>query len=652
MWRKPQIIFLLLSALAFIVVSTSTYCTNSPQKPETDDQKLQYLNHHDTVKYVGMNTCRACHSDKHSTFIHTGMGQSFEKASKEKSSANFSHNAVYDEFRDFYYQPFWVGDKFYIKEYRLEGKDTTHSRLEQVNYIVGSGQHTNSHIVETNGYLNQAPLTFYTQDGKWDLPPGYEDGNNTRFSRIIGLECMSCHNGLPSFVQGSENRFTNIPNGIDCERCHGPGEVHVANIQAGKLVDTANKIDYSIVNPRKLNWERQIDLCQRCHLQGNAVLKEGKAFTDFRPGMVLSDFMDVYMPRYEGNDEEFIMASHAQRLQMSECFVKSNTSALNNQKNSSLGLTCITCHNPHISVKATGKQVFNTACNNCHTTQKCTEELSIRLEKNDNDCSGCHMPSTGAIDIPHVTVNDHYIRKPVKGEKTNNADAVKKFIGIYAVNNPNSDELTRGRAYLNYYEKFERTKPELLDSAYYYLTKVNADEKYFIRWAYLKNDFKAVVKYGANAKNLDAWTAYRIGQAFYSLGDSWKAEYHFNKAVQQAPQNIEFKAKLATTKLQLKKIAEAEKLFTEVLEAYPKHVQSLTNLGYLYFTQGNITQANQYYDKALTLDPDYEVALLNKAGLYNYLKDYSKAKQLLKRLLKRNPNNQQAKQVLKQLNTL
>lgn len=262
------------------------------------------------------------------------------------------------------------------------------------------------------------------------------------------------------------------------------------------------------------------------------------------------------------------------------------------------------------------------------------------------------MPSTGTIDIPHVTVHDHYIRIPVKGEKAENATAVKKFIGIYAVNNPNSDDLTRGRAYLNYYEKFEPTKPELLDSAYYYLAKVKADEKYFIRWAYLKNDYNAVIKYGANAKNIDAWTAYRIGQAFYALNDFAKAEYHFKKAVQQAQQNIEFKAKLATTQLQLQRTAEAEQLFTEILKAYPKHVQSLTNLGYLYFTQGNVAEANTYYNKALALDPDYEPALLNKAGLYNYLKDYSKAKTLLQRLLKRNPNNQQAKQILEQLKSL
>jgi hypothetical protein len=51
----------------------------------------------------------------------------------------------------------------------LAGKDTVHQRFEKVSYIVGSGQHTNSHIININGYLHQAPITFYTQKGKWDL---------------------------------------------------------------------------------------------------------------------------------------------------------------------------------------------------------------------------------------------------------------------------------------------------------------------------------------------------------------------------------------------------------------------------------------------------------------------------------------------------
>ena len=38
------------------------------------------------------------------------------------------------------------------------------------------------------------PYTYYTQEEIADLPPGFENGSNTRFSREIGLECMSCYN--------------------------------------------------------------------------------------------------------------------------------------------------------------------------------------------------------------------------------------------------------------------------------------------------------------------------------------------------------------------------------------------------------------------------------------------------------------------------
>lgn len=110
------------------------------------------------------------------------------------------------------------------------------------------------------------------------MPPGFEDGNNTRFSRIIGLECMSCHNSYPDFVLGSENKYKKIENGINCERCHGPGEYHVLQKQAGILVDTAKAIDFSIVNPAKLSIDLQFDVCMRCHLQGNAVLNNNKSF--------------------------------------------------------------------------------------------------------------------------------------------------------------------------------------------------------------------------------------------------------------------------------------------------------------------------------------------------------------------------------------
>ena len=88
---------------------------------------------------------------------------------------------------------------------------------------------------------------------------------------------MSCHNAFPHFNLGSENKFEKIPTGIDCERCHGPGGLHVANIQSGQLVDTSKFFDYSIVNPINLSIELQNELCSRCHVQGNSVLKYEKS---------------------------------------------------------------------------------------------------------------------------------------------------------------------------------------------------------------------------------------------------------------------------------------------------------------------------------------------------------------------------------------
>src|SRR5690606_21082128 len=123
-----------------------------------------------------------------------------------------------------------------VREYRQAGPDTVHQRVEQIDYIVGSGHHTNSHIRDENGYLYQVPVTWYAQAGRWGLAPGFQ-GREPRFDRPIGEGCMTCHNAMPGFVEGSENLFDRVPLGIDCERCHGPGSVHVEQKRAGRLVD-------------------------------------------------------------------------------------------------------------------------------------------------------------------------------------------------------------------------------------------------------------------------------------------------------------------------------------------------------------------------------------------------------------------------------
>lgn len=647
---------------------------------------LVYLNHADSARYVGINTCKQCHADIYNSFIKTGMGKSFDLATRQKSSGDYHTSVVHDQVGDFHYKAFWQDDSLRFLEYRLKGKDTIYKRLETVNYIIGSGQHTNSHIQSINGYLNQMPMTFYTQKKTWDLPPGFEDGHNSRFMRKIGLECMSCHNSYPDFVLGSENKYKAVEKGIGCERCHGPGSIHVNERQTKSPVDTSRYIDYSIVNPAKLSIDRQFDICQRCHLQGNTILKEGKSFYDFKPGMVLSDYMTVFLPKYKHADDEFIMASHADRLKQSQCFIKSlekskNSTSLKPYKEA---MTCITCHNPHVSVKETNKNVFNDACLQCHGggvkgTENGKQEAVGSEQRTGiaqtfcskkgvtkiSNCVNCHMPNSGSIDIPHVTVHDHYIRKPLSKQEK---QGIKEFIGLYAINEKNPSAIIKAKAYLNQYEKFEHQAYYLDSAAFYLKDKTDADLKAnlepLVQLYFTKNNFGQIVTYmnrlsdeyvlkskltRMSYSNDHAWTSYRIGEAIYKTGNVPRAALYFKKAVDLAPLVLDFRNKYASALAANNQLAEAMLQYNEILKEHPKHVSALTNLGYIKLVQGNQPEAENLYNRALKLDPDYEPLLMNLAGLYAYKKDFTESKKYLNRILKLNPGNQQARQILTQI---
>lgn len=674
-----SITIVLFGLLQFCGIKTKSSSNTTKKKSDT----LTYLNHSDSAKYVGMNTCKLCHQSIYTTFIKTGMGKSLDIATHQKSSADFKNATIYDKLSDFNYHAFWQKDSLFFNEFRLEKKDTTHSRIEQVNYIIGSGQHTNSHLQSKNGYINQMPMTYYTQKKYWDLPPGFEGGFNTRFSRKIGLECMSCHNGYPNFVLGSENKYTSIPTGIDCERCHGPGSIHVAQRQDGSKVDTSKYIDFSIVNPAKLSIDLQFDLCQRCHLQGNAVLKEGKSFYDFKPGQKLSDFISVFLPKYKNADEEFIMASHADRLKQSACFIKSYEQVKNKNtlKPYKEAMTCITCHNPHVSVKETNKNVFNDACVNCHNQNgksqlTCTEKKVVKKIKQTSDihfqkninCVNCHMPLSGSIDIPHVSVHDHYIRKPISLKEKNK---IKTFVGLFSINEKKPNNLTKARAYINQYEKFNQDK-SYLDSAKFYLkdkTKQDVDINIYalVQLNFISQNFNQMITYvnflGENYllqnkfvhktyDNMDAWTCYRIGDAFYYTTNIKKAILWHKQAVTLAPYNLEFRNKYASALAANNQLNEAETEFKFVLTEHPKNISAYTNLGYIQLVKGFPAEAIRLFNLALKLDPDYEPLLLNLAGYFAYIKNNKQAIYYLQKILKKNPANVKAKQALQQLNVL
>jgi tetratricopeptide (TPR) repeat protein len=278
------------------------------------------------------------------------------------------------------------------------------------------------------------------------------------------------------------------------------------------------------------------------------------------------------------------------------------------------------------------------------------------------------MPKSGSIDIPHVTVHDHYIRKPITNT---DKKGIKEFIGLYAINEKNPNAITKARAYLNQYEKFEN-KTYYLDSASLYLkdkteTDIKANLEPLVQLYFIKNDFNKIASYTnklsdqtilntllikKSYSNDNAWTSYRIGEAFYSLGDLQRSINYYKKAVDLVPFALDFKNKYGSALAAKGLLTNAEKEFVDILKENPKHVSALTNLGYVKLAQGQVKDAEQLYFKALSLDPDYESLLLNIAGLFAYKKDFKQAEIYLNKILKRNPNNLKAKQALSQIKQL
>jgi hypothetical protein len=81
---------------------------------------------------------------------------------------------------------------------------------------------------------------------------------------------MFCHNAYPRLPAGNQEwgaeaqYLEPVPEGIDCQRCHGPGQRHLET--AGRAGAGSDEIRASIVNPKRLSPERWMEVCMQCHL--------------------------------------------------------------------------------------------------------------------------------------------------------------------------------------------------------------------------------------------------------------------------------------------------------------------------------------------------------------------------------------------------
>ena len=608
-----------------------------------------------SAEYVGIVACQQCHEPQYDSFIRSQMGRSFKHAARSLSDARWDGVLpLYSEFDDMYYQPYAVGEDLFVKEYRMAGADTVYVRVEQIDFIVGSGQHTNSHIYSENGYLYQIPVTWYTQDQKWGLAPKFEKaGNNYRFSRVITDECMACHNAQPTFVKGSENRFEHVPEGINCENCHGPGSIHIQEKTAGIIVNTVSEIDFSIVNPGKLSPQRELDVCKRCHMQGAAVFEGGDGPLDWRPGKSLAEHENVFWPRQPDSTSHFIMASHPDRLAQSACFLESWKPGSDMQP-----ITCLTCHDPHKPIEET-IATFDAACQNCHDGRTVTasalmcREPTVVAGTNALPCASCHMPQSPSTDIPNIRITDHFIRVPGR-LSPQEAEDQTRFIRMAALVDDRPSLRQQADGFLTYYEQFT-DRPGMLDSAAVLLRRFDAEgeeeggaenadalTRSWIRLWHLQSDHAAIRRLSQSSgfdAPADAWTFYRIGEAFAAGADANRSIRWYEQAFAEGRDHLRFGDKLGVAYTQAGRVEEAIAIYDGLLEGNSKFENGLNNRGFAYLLTGDLEAAEEDFRSALALSPDLERSLANLASLLINTDRADEARPIMRKLITDYPQN-------------
>src|ERR1051326_3918840 len=137
-------------------------------------------------------------------------------------------------------------------------------------------------------------------------------------------DCLFCHATQAHYVEGSVNHYTQPVfhgDAIGCQRCHGPGEIHVAQRTKDQAGSAA--VDYSIVNPRHLERSLRDAVCEQCHLVGHMrILRNHRGWYDYRPGLPLEQFFSAFM-QPENTDDEDKAVGQVEQMYESRCFQRS-----------------------------------------------------------------------------------------------------------------------------------------------------------------------------------------------------------------------------------------------------------------------------------------------------------------------------------------
>ena len=631
------------------------------------------------VTYTDPAVCANCHSDISQSYSRTGMGRSFYRPAPE----NISPTTFYHKASDSYFTMFERDGRFYQRRYQIgfDGKETN-SVEKQIDYVMGSGNHVRAYLHRTNrNTLIELPLAWYAEkNGSWGMNPGYDRADHPGFTRNITNACMFCHNGIPDLAsvgRGAESDAVfpeRVPQGIDCQRCHGPGSRHVEMAEGGAKPDA---IRSAIVNPARLSSDRQMEVCMQCHLETtsaplpNAIVRYEREPFSYRPGEPLGDFMLQFdHAPGTGHDDKFEIAGAAYRLRRSACFQKSQGA-----------LQCTTCHNPHdIRRGAEAAQRYTKICLQCHDAALSKMSAAGTHPKSD-DCIGCHMPKRRTDDVVHVVMTDHYIqrRKPERyllaplaerretdngyrgevvpyypqvlptgrardlywavaqvSQKSNLSQGIPALAAAIEKYRPENFEyyVHLGDAFTNngeiakavpIYEEAARRKPDSLVALRKWGFSLRSSGQPARAVEVLKRAL-------AVAPDATAW--HELGLAYVDLRSKDEADGAFQKAADLDEDMAEPFNSLGAVWLESRDLQRAEPAFREAIRRQPDYAEAHSNLASVLSATNRFEEARYHFEAAIRMKPNYAAARFNYAIALARIRRFSEAQSQVEAELK------------------
>ena len=541
------------------------------------------------------SVCAGCHRQIWESYRKTGMARSFAPASP--GNTPLPQRPYYHAPSESYFTLLSRGEGLFQRRYQLDSAGREINSMEKsIDYVMGSGNHARTYLHRTAANtLIELPLGWYAEKGGyWAMNPGYDRPDHEGFRRPVTYDCMFCHNAYPKVPArnqkpGEDSVYVGaLPEGLDCERCHGSGARHVE--LAGKPGSARHLVRQAIVNPARLGAERQMEICMACHLETtsfplpNAIIRYDRGPFSFRPGEPLANFiLNFDHAPDKGRKEKFEIVSSAYRLRQSACYLKSAGK-----------MTCTTCHNAHHAPRGPDAAPhYDTACRQCHPgTLSAASHASPKTS-----CIECHMPKRRTEDVIHVSVTDHLIQR------------TKPTGDLLAERTERRDDY-RGEVVPYYPRTLPGTLPRTGDSELY-LAVAQVKQKSNLKAGIVKLT-AAIARYSPQRAD---WY-FELAQALENDGQLAKALPWYREAARRDSSSAMNWQKLGTLLRRLSRNAEAVTVFERSISLSGRAL-TWHELGMSYRSLGRPANAQAAFEKAITLDAELPEAH-NNLGILRF----------------------------------